>query len=358
MKHAIWMMMLLAGAACSGGEPGVLPLDGAAVDVTVSSGRRASAGETFPAVFASEREAQIATRMSGTVERVLVEVGSAVQAGEAVVMLDAVDVRARVDAARAAARLAETSHRRVASLASDGAASQHELDQVTAKLEAARAGLAEAEAQQAYAVVKAPFTGVVTQRWVDAGDLAGPGAPLLTVVEAGALKVVADLPGHRAGQVRRGDQVWVEMPGGARLDAVVSHVVPALGTGSRSFRVEVRLDQSTEAAMPGGYARLHVKTPGEGPRWLPADAVVERGQLRGVYSVEADTLRLRWVRLGKRRGEAFELLAGPAGEMSVVRRPPADLFDGRPVASVREEAFEPGEEQDLTAASATTEVPR
>jgi hypothetical protein len=79
---------------------------------------------------------------------------------------------------------------------------------------------------------------------------------------------------------------------------------------------------------------------GEGPRWIPADAVVDRGQLTGVFAVEADTLRLRWVRLGQHRDGAVELLSGPAGaDLTVVRRPTADLFDGRAVGQRSEESW-------------------
>lgn len=340
MKRVIWLTVALAGAACSGDEPGRLPLGDLPADVTVSAAQRAPVVESFPAAVVSERTAEIATRISGTVERVLVDVGAVVRAGQTLVILDAADVMARVSAARAGAELAELSHRRVASLAADGAASQHELDQVTAALAAAQAMLAEAEAQEAYAVVTAPFAGVVIDRTVDAGDLAGPGQPLVTLVAPGALKVVADLPGHRAGQIQVGDRVVVQIPGSLDLDATVIRSVPALGQGSRTFRVEATLDDVPADVVPGAYARLEVRRAGEGPRWLPADAVITRGQLKGVYTVEADTLRLRWVRLGQERDGAIELLSGPVGALTVVRRPGVELFDGRAVATSRDERFD------------------
>ena len=342
MKRMIWLTVVLASAACAAEEPGRLPLGDAPADVTVSAAHRAPATESFPATVTSERTAEIATRMSGTVREVLVDVGAMVQAGQTLLRLDAADVTARVAAARANAELAEQSHRRVASLASDGAASQHELDQTTAAVAAARAMLAEAEAQEAYAVIRAPFAGVVTTRTVDAGDLAGPGQPLLTLVAPGALKIVADVPAHRAGSINVGDEVGVQLPG-ARVPAVtalVTRAVPAFGQGSRTFRVEAALTDSPAGVMPGAYARMETQRSDEGPRWIPLDAVVSRGQLTGVYVVEADTLRLRWVRLGQEREGAVELLAGPTGALTVVRRPAPDLFDGRAVGSSSIEAFE------------------
>ncbi|HSW31613.1 MAG TPA: efflux RND transporter periplasmic adaptor subunit [Longimicrobiales bacterium] len=341
MKRIILLTATLGLAACASEEPGRLPRASEPVAVTVSQALRAPAVESFPASVTSERTAEIATRMSGTVGRVLVDVGSQVRRGQPLVELDANDVNARVAAARAQQELAQASHRRVDNLAKDGAASQQELDQATAALAAAGAMLAEAEAQEAYAVVRAPFDGVVTARNVDAGDLALPGQPLFVLVAPGALKVVADLPAQRSGALKVGDAVRVRLEGSdEQVQARVTRVVPALGGSSRTFRVEAVMQDAPSGAIPGAYARLEVVRSGEGPRWIPADAVVDRGQLTGVFAVEADTLRLRWVRLGQRRDGAVELLSGPAGaDLTVVRRPTADLFDGRAVGQQSEERW-------------------
>jgi len=338
MKRYLLLTTLVGVAACGAEEPGRIPRSQDPLEVSVSSAVRAPTVESFPAAVISERTAEIATRMSGTVEQVLVDVGSTVRAGALLVSLDAADIDARVASARAQRELAQRSFTRVENLQRDGAASQQELDQARAGLEAARAMAIEAEAQQAYAEVRAPFDGVVTQRTVDAGDLALPGRPLLVLMAPGALKVVADLPSHRAGTIAVGDEVQVRAGGGVRSARVV-RVVPALGEASRTFRVEASLAGGGAELMPGSYARLEVVVPGAGPRWVPADAVVDRGQLTGVFTVEADTVRLRWVRLGQVRGGAVELLSGPAGDLPVVRRPGADLFDGRPVSSTRRETW-------------------
>jgi RND family efflux transporter MFP subunit len=286
----------------------------------------------------SERTAEVATRMSGTVESVEVDVGARVRRGDPLVSLDATDIQARMSAARAQEELAQRSFKRIENLHADGAASLQELDQARAALAGAEAQRAEAQAQESYAVVRAPFDGVVTRRDVDPGDLAVPGRPLFTMVASGALKVVADLPAQRAGALSAGDPVRVRLNGEVR-EARVTRVVPALGSGSRTFRVEGLLDGGSTDVLPGTYARLEVVRGGEGPRWIPSDAVVTRGQLTGVFSVEADTLRLRWVRLGQRRDGAVELLAGPAGALTVVRSPAAELTDGVPVASAHEQPW-------------------
>lgn len=339
-RFLIPVTLTVALAACSAEDPGRIPMDAAPADVTVSAAARAPSVETFPAVVVSERSAEVATRMSGSVQRVLVDVGARVREGDLLVRLDAADIQARVAAAEANVTLAERSHARIESLAADGAASQAELDEVTARLEATRAQLQEARAQDTYAELRAPFTGEITSRAVDPGDLAVPGRPLLTMVAPGALKVTAELPAHRAGSLAPGQAVSVRVAGLSRpLAAEVVRVVNALGAGSRTFRVEARILDAPASILSGAYARLELRGDGDGPRWIPADAVVRRGQLRGVYTVEADTLRLRWVRLGQEVDGAVELLAAPEGGLTVVRRPAPDLHDGRPVGSVTHEPF-------------------
>ncbi|MFQ5537636.1 MAG: efflux RND transporter periplasmic adaptor subunit [Gemmatimonadota bacterium] len=336
MKRFLIVLTVAAGAAaCSGDEPGRLPLSGEPVDVTVTRAERAPGMEDHPAAVVSTREAEIATRVSGTVAAVEVRVGDRVAAGAPLLRLDSGDVDARIEAARANLALAERSFARISSLAADGAASQAELDRATAALEGARAGVREAEAQRAYVVVRAPFAGVVTKRNVDPGDLAAPGRPLLTLLAPGTLKVTADLAADRAGSVTEGTEMSVRVAGVAQpLVTRVSRVVGALEPGSRTFRVEAPLRDAPASVLPGSYARVELAVPGEGPRWIPEDAVVRRGQLTGVYTVEEGVLRLRWVRLGKTVDGAVELLAGPAGEMDVVRRPSNALHDGQPVGTV------------------------
>ena len=341
MKRTLTTLVLTAAlAACSTEDPGRIPLADTPAEVAVSTAARAPSVESFPAVVVSERTAEVATRMSGTVRRVLVDVGARVREGDLLVQLDATDIEARVAGAEANLELAERAHRRVSNLAADGAASQAELDEATARLDGARAQLREARAQQEYSGVRAPFDGEVTGRMVDGGDLAVPGRPLLTLVAPGALKVTAELPAHRAGSLEPGRRVAVRVSGvDEPLLARVTRVVNALGAGARTFRVEARLPEAPASVLSGAFARLEIQRDGDGPRWIPADAVVRRGQLRGVYAVEADTLRLRWVRLGQVADGAVELLAAPGGPLTVVRRPAADLHDGRPVGRARLEPF-------------------
>lgn len=320
-------------SACHGDAPERERPQLDAVSVTVTPAWSSTADRGYTGRVTAADEAQVATRASGTVTAVLVEVGEPVRVGQLLATLDDTDVVARIQAARAQVELAEKQHGRISRLADDGAASQMELDQATAQLQAARAMLQEAEAHAAYVEVKAPFSGVVTARMADPGDLAVPGHPIVTVQTRGASKVVADLPAGAQESVTEGMPVTLSH-GGAAVPATVSRVVPALDARSHRFRIEVRSEEPLPWSA-GQVVTLNVADAGSGTRWIPADAVVRRGQMAGVYTVENDSLRLRWLRLGRTLDDAVEVLAGPAGDLTVVRSPARELMDGQPVSEIQ-----------------------
>lgn len=336
-------------ASCGGEEPGALPPATSPVDVHVSTLTDAAAGLSFPALVESDQEARLATRMSGTIRTLRVDVGDRVRTGDVLVELDEADLRARLTQARAAETLAEQSHQRFTNLVRDRAASQHELDQATAALEAARGQRQEVEAQLAYTTLRAPFDGVITRRMADPGDLAAPGQPLLILTGTGALRLVADLPARRAGVLRPGSEVTFRIDGITQpIPGVVERVVEAVGAQARTFRVEAVTRTAIPTVIPGTYARMQIEQTDASIRWIPSDALVRRGQLTGVYTVEDGLLRLRWIRVGQERGDAVEFLSGPLGLEEVVRRPAPEFRDGLPVSNRQTEPWEAAGQQEVS----------
>ena len=135
MNRLVLLAIPLVTLACSSAEPGRMADVPDAVVVAVSAPASGTAGATFPATVVSRRTAEIATRMSGTVERVSVDVGDAVRAGDPLVDIDAGDVTARVRAAEADLAMTRRTHGRIERLAGAGAASASELDAAVAALD-------------------------------------------------------------------------------------------------------------------------------------------------------------------------------------------------------------------------------
>lgn len=330
------MAFVVAGlaAGCDRGEPGVVPepREPVAVDVVRPTGTRGAV--LVPATVRATDRAALATRASGTVRRVPVDVGSVVAAGDVLLVLDATDVDARIAAAEAELDRASRYAARIAPLHADGAATGQELDDARARVRVAEAEVAAARAQRSYAVLRAPFAGRVTSRDVNPGDLAVPGRPVLTLAGTGGLEITADLPAGLEGRVRAGDPLRVVDPA-RELDATitVARVAPALESTSRSFRIVAPLPAGAGAAglVPGAFVRLAVPDPEGGTIEIPARAIVRRGQLSGVFTVERDSAWIRWIRPGTRRGDMVEVLSGLGPEERIVAEPSPSLRDGTPV---------------------------
>lgn len=337
----------LLAAACDRGEPGRVPVETTPVDVETSAPASALSGTTVPGTVRSTREADVATRVSGTVRDIRVDVGQEVAAGQTLARLDDTDVRAAVRGAEAEAERSRAYHRRIAALEVDGAATGQELDDAVAGLEAAEAAVDAARAGLGYVEIRAPFAGVVSARHVDPGDLAVPGMPILTLVRPGSVEIEADISADRAVALEPGQPTLVETADGVLRRATVRSVSPALDR--QSHRARVKLDFAGDGSpAPGSFVRVHIPDGRVSGLWVPADALVERGQLTGVYLVEDGHLRLRWVRAGERRAEtgdegcgAVEILAGLDPGDVVVRRPPLDAADGVPVGVVTRVPWSP-----------------
>lgn len=183
---------------------------------------------------------------------------------------------------------------------------------VTAKIDQARADVTAAEVAAGYARVAAPFAGVVTARHVEVGTLASPGAPLLTVEETGTYRLEVAIDELRIGQISRETPVRVQLDalGLGEMAGQVAEIVPATDPATRTYTVKITLP--VEARIRSGmFGRAHFQM-GERPSILiPTSAVLQKGQLTGVFVVgEGGRTQLRLVTLGEEREGRREVLSG------------------------------------------------
>ena len=319
--------LLLLVAACGGETKRAATPPSAQVGPTF-----AVVDTALPAVFEASgpalpvAEATISTKLMGAVTAVLVTEGTRVAAGTPLIRLDAAELDAKAKQAAAAIAGAEAVQReaqsqatRIRALYADSAAPKAQLDAVeaglaraTAGLEAARAGVTELNAVRAYGVLRAPFAGIVTHRFVDAGDFAAPGAPLVTVQDASRLRITAAVPAGMARRVRAGMQLAATIEGQA-VSAIVEGVVPSAATMYTINAIVVNAKGSLPA---GGAATLMVPSSAtERVLLVPQSTIVREGDLTGVRVVRDGRAELRWVRLGEPRGDRVVVRTGlQAGE--------------------------------------------
>lgn len=284
----------------------------------------------------------IAAQTNARVLELPVDVGDRVARGEVLVRFSDVEQQsgqraatANVAAARAEHRNAEANWKRVDDIVGKGLMARAELDAATARRDAARAALNAAEAalrsagqQTGYTVVRAPFDGVVTRRFVHVGQAvqSGPPAPqpLIAIAALDALRVDVVVPQSAAGEIRASPSASVLEEGGQRVRATAVTVFPYADPATHTFRVRVELPAGSKGLYPGMTVKVAFAV-GEAKRLLvPTSALVRRGELTGVYVIGADhAVGLRQLRLGHRFGDSVEVLAGLAPGERIARDPEA-----------------------------------
>jgi len=192
-----------------------------------------------------------------------------------------------------------------------------------------------------YAKITAPFAGVVTARLVEPGNLATPGAALLTIEQDGGYRLEVSVDESRLPSVRVGQTVEVALEAVERkIRARVSEIVPTVDGASRSYLVKIGLPAVAQLRS-GAFGRAFFALGARPVTAVPAQAVVERGQLQSVFVVEDGAARMRLITTGRRfQDQRFqdqrsqdqrEVLSGLNAGEKVVAPVPAGLEDGAKV---------------------------
>ena len=272
--------------------------------------------------------ATISTRLMATVTAVMPLEGARVHRGDVLVRLDASDLDAKrkqvaagVAEATAMHDLATVSASRMKALYADSAAPKAQLDAAMAGLARAKSGLAaaqaaaaELEASAAYAEVRAPFDGIVTHRFVDAGAFAAPGAPLLTVEASDRLRISASIPAALARGMAKGNRIQARLEGVA-AEATIEGVVPS---GGNLYMVNALVANGSGKYLAGSAATLLVVTGERHVVLVPTASLVRQGDLVGVRRRMNGTAELTWLRIGGVVGDRTEVLSGLAAGDSVL----------------------------------------
>jgi membrane fusion protein, multidrug efflux system len=334
MNRLASLLALALAAAPLSGARGAAPAPPSAATRVRAVRPGAPAGAALvPASVVAARRATISTRVAAGVREVHVREGQRVAAGQLLVSLADSDVRGGVAAAESGLAAARTHERRIQALSAERAATPSELEMAVAQRAQAEAALAAARATLAYTELRAPFAATVQARRIDPGDLVGPGQPLLEL-EGEALELVATLSEAEAQGLSIGAAVRFEA-GAVRGGAVVNALTPGGDALShrRTVRARVQSIDGGGTLRTGTFARLHVPAGaaarGEG-RWIPRSALVERGDLSGVFVASAGRAELRWLSLGEDAGALVLVRAGLRAEDVVVDAPGA-LREGQAV---------------------------
>jgi RND family efflux transporter MFP subunit len=279
----------------------------------------------------------ISSKLMGVVQSVHVREGDRVKQGDLLVTIDQRQVAAQMANARAVAEVAAKEYARYQQLLANQSASQQEFDRVEAQYRQAQAAVDAARVSTKDAQVRAPYNGRVVARMIDAGDLASPGTPFLTLEQEGLFCTDLVLPERHIQSVQVGMAVKVVVPAmeNRQFDGQVGRIVPMADANSRSFQVKVGMPEGADYKS-GMFARVSIPVGGSDTGMLLIDrsAITVQGQLNGIFVVDAAGIaHFRIVRIGKTIDRQAEVVSGLIDGQRYVSSVPLGMKDGMKVES-------------------------
>ena len=297
----------------------------------VASAEDGRSEQVWDGVVEAVNQATISAQTSGRVIELPYDVNDTVAEGAVIVRFTDVEqksaksrAQSQIASAQAAYDEAQASYQRISEVYARKLVAKAQLDQERARrdsakaaLNAARAQLSEVGQQMDYTVVRAPYSGIVTERHVQIGESVSPGQPLLSGVSLKDLRVSVQVPQSAIAPIRsmQAADVLLVGDGSQRVAASKVTVFPYADPATHTFTVRLELPGENTGLFPGMTVKAAFAT-GEAKRLLiPATALVVRGELQGIYVVDGTNVRLRQIRSGHHFGDSIEILSGlVAGE--------------------------------------------
>lgn len=290
-----------------------------------------SRNEAIAGTIRAKSRATLEAKVSGRVSQLAVGVGQKVNAGDLLARLEAAEINARLAQAEATLEQAQRDAKRITTLFEQQAATRAEQESAESRLRVAQGAVTEARAMLSYVEITAPFTGVVSRKWVEVGDLANPGKPLVSVEDHATLQLEADVPQTLAGSLALEMKLPVQVEGStAALTGVLAEIAPSGDANSRTFGVKVNLPAGS-GLKPGEFARLILPTAASPSLRIPRSALVQRGQLDLIFVINAQRAQMRLVKVGQAEADRIEILSGLQAGEAVAVEGAESLHDGQSV---------------------------
>ena len=293
-------------------------------------------GLTLPGQIQPHRQTPLYARTQGFLRRWYVDIGAQVKQGQLLATIDAPELDQDIARARADQQLAQTNLDRLESVKLPGAVATQDIDTRRSGVSVAKANLGRLQALKDLQQVRAPFSGVITSRTAENGNIVSPGSgqPLFTISELGTLRVFVDVPQTYFRSIKVGMPATVVVPELKRtLPGKVVRTSGALRSDSRTLLAEISIPNPKQELPSGLYSQVKFDMISTNtPVLIPANALQITPQGPRVVVVEPDQhIRFVTITLGRDYGTTIEAATGLTGQERVVTNPNDRLRDGQKV---------------------------
>jgi membrane fusion protein, multidrug efflux system len=290
-------------------------------------------------------------KLSGYIEDIRVNRGDRVKTGQILATIESPETVQDALAAQHSASIAKITANRFDTLGPSGVVSQQDRDTADAQKRITQSEFGRAQAVLQYAVVRAPFNGVITARYVDPGALV-PAAtsatqtllPIVDVADVDTLRVFVYVGQDAAPFIHLGNEakVWqIELPE-KRIPAKVTFTTGALDPRTRTMQVEVDFDNRAWGMLPGTYANVEIDIDEPKSALISTEGLVIRDGKTMVAEIRDGKVHYVTIGLGYNDGRNVRVLRGLSGGETIALNAPVELNDGDPVQMVSEAGSPPG----------------
>ncbi|CAN5400854.1 efflux RND transporter periplasmic adaptor subunit [soil metagenome] len=298
-------------------------------------------------------QSPIAARSSGYLKRWTKDIGSKVEKGELLAEIETPEIDQQLSQAIAAREqaastlsLARSTVDRWEALRKKDVVSQQELDERRSAVSQQQANVAAADANvlrlrqlEGFKRIVAPFSGVITRRNVDVGDLIDAGGSgsraLFLLSQTDPLRVYVNVPQSYAQLVKQGQQVTITQSElrGAKFTGVIARTAASIDLSTRTMQVEVSLPNKDGVLLPGAYVQVTMPLLASQSLLIPGNTLLFRGDGTRVAVVDGQgKVTLKRVTIGRNYGESLEVIDGLSADDRLVLNPSDSLADGDNVA--------------------------
>jgi len=334
LRPALWLSVLWCPACHRPETPSEIsgPPKPIAASVVKAAARQLPVYEKVMGTVQPELQATVSAKVLGRLVEMRAVPGMTVKQNERLAKIETPQLEAALKRAEAELANAASEAKRFRALRDSASVSKREIDRVEADLDIAAAERDRIRAQLDDAVIEAPFTGRITHKFKDTGDLVQPGTPICRIEQPDRLRFEMRVAESLAGRFSLGDEFKVRIEAaGAELTGTVAEISPAANPGSRTFLVKLDLP-TARGLLAGQFGRALVPRDTKTAVVVPPEALLDRGQLTFVAVVDSENIaRLRIVRTGAERPEGVEILAGLQAGERIVSPLPSGFLNGAPV---------------------------
>lgn len=289
----------------------------------------------------AEDRVRLTAEIPGRIEAVPFREGQRVAKGQVIARINARLASAQVDQSKAGAELAAATLARTEALHKRQLASGQDLEIARAQFAQANAALEIAQANLDKAVIRAPVSGQATRVLAKVGEMAAPGVPLMEVVNLRRVKVEANVPEGDIALLQNKSRVSVSFEAypGRAFEGFVSEIGLVANTTTRTFPLEITLDNQSNMLRPGMLARVTlVRQRFDDVVVVPRDAVLDEVDGKSAYVLDGQKARLSRVVLGPARGAYAVVREGLQPGQQLIVLGHRQVVDGQRVEVTKNEA--------------------